>query len=283
MNNKDELMNKSNKWCGVAKILIEKISSAIGYLYDPDGLIPARRNLSSALVQKIIDDPNIDPIEKAALCNEISFIIKKHKNRGDIIRLAANLLDEQSKPDSISEDWMFFFFDSIGNASTEMLRVLWANILVHEANHPSSVSKRLIHNISLMSYQDAMDFINLSVFCFYDKKYSNMAHPIIFVRDRMYDYKTFGITEEVLHKLQLFSLVETNYEVGFVFHDAKRLLYSNHNIMLTSPTIPAGYVKLTDDGQTLLSIIEKKNDNNALEFTLQMLSDKNVDVDCDSH
>ena len=50
--------------------------------------------------------------------------------------------------------------------------------------------------------------------------------------------------------------------------------------MLRSSLIPAGYVKLTDDGQILLSVIEKKNDNNALEFTLHMLSDKNVDVDC---
>lgn len=280
MNEKDELINTNNKWCGVANLLIEKISKAIGYLYDPDGLIPARRNFSSSLLQQITNNPDMNPIEKAALCNEISFIIKKHKNQGEIIKLAAHLLDEQSKPENIAEDWMFYFFEKIGNASTEMLKILWANILVHEANHPSSVSKRLIHNISIMSCQDAMDFINLSVFCFYDKRYKNMAHPIVFVKDRMYDYKTFGITEEVLHKLQLFSLIETNYENGFVFHNAKRLLYTNHNIMLRSSLIPAGYVKLTDDGQILLSVIEKKNDNNALEFTLHMLSDKNVDVDC---
>jgi len=283
MNDKNELSNTNNRWCGVAKLLIEKISSAIGYIYDPDGLIPARRSFSSQLLQQVSEDTNMDPIEKAALCNEISFIIKKHKNRSDVIKLALELLDEQSKPERISEDWLFYYFEKIGCASTEMLKILWANILLHEANHPSSVSKRLIHNVSIMSYQDALDFINLSAFCFYDIRYIDMAHPIIFIKDRMNDYKTFGITEEILHKLQLFSLIETNYDVGYVFHDAKRLLYTNHRILLKSPLIPAGYVKLTEDGQTLFSVMEKKNDKNALEFTLQMLSDKSVNVKCRSH
>lgn len=263
---------------GVVLALIEKISNAIGYIYDPNGLIPANREFTSYFAKTIAQDTNLSPEEKFAINAEMNVLMKKNNNRKDIIEKTISKLDSNSKPIQISDDWMFDFWEKAGAIHNEELKNLWSNIFIHELNNPSSVSKRLLHNVSIMSHKDALDFVDFTKFCFYDTVHIDLAHPIIFIKDNEDMYNRFGITTQILHKLEQYSLIETNYDVGFAYKNKKRFLYTNCYITLEAKIIPAGYVQLTEDGQVLLSVVDKINSTKILDFIINTWYKKGVNV-----
>ena len=91
-------------------------------------------------------------------------------------------------------------------------------------------------------------------------------------------YNRFGITTQILHKLEQYSLIETNYDVGFAYKNKKRFLYTNCYITLEAKIIPAGYVQLTEDGQVLLSVVDKINSTKILDFIINTWYKKGVNV-----
>lgn len=86
-------------------------------------------------------------------------------------------------------------------------------------------------------------------------------------------------TEDRMHgSLEGFNLIETNYDRGFIFKNKKPLMYTNHYIELRTSKIYAGDVRLTEDGQALFKLIKKENDNQILEYTIQLLEYHGVEV-----
>ena len=249
------------------KELVDKIANALGILYDPLGIKSSERDFTKKMYAEIADNNNLTIEEKMLLVNEYKFLIKKSKNRKEILQNVYVHLEELARPQEIEDSWLLDYWDRIGNVADPIYRDIWARILVEEANCPNTVSRRLMFNLSLMGKRDAENFLNLSRFCFFDKE-SDLVYPIVFIRDEQTSYKKSGITTEKMYELEQFSLVETNYESGFAFNSQKKLMYTNHYIEFKSNRTNIGNVRLTDDGQMLFKIIEKRNNDQILSFTL---------------
>lgn len=250
--------------------MVEKIFSAVEVIIDPYGLKEGQKNLTKSIFDNLAQDDELTIEEKMAVAQEYRFLLKKNKNRKRIINEAQKYVEETANPAEVDDSWIVNFWEKSGTVSDDKLQDLWSRILAAEVNFPRTVSKRLLHNLSLMSAVDAQNFMNLARFCFQDK-YNNISHPIIYIKDNSIVYKNSRITTEVLNELEQFSLIQTNYESGFAFKRKKVLLYRNSLIELSGENIPVGNVRLTEDGQKLLSIIERSENAQILEYTIERL------------
>ena len=118
-----------------------------------------------------------------------------------------------------------------------------------------------------MGKDNAETFMNLSRFCFYDYK-TNEAIPIVFLRANPGAYKNSNIVVDNLKELEQLSLIECNFEGEYIFKKRKILKYTNYTIDIQAPIIPAGNIRLTNDGRALFNMIEKRNNDQILEYTL---------------
>lgn len=211
---------------------------------------------------------------------------RKTKNVVEIIRLALPYIEDCAKPNDLDDDWIMDYLDKASKIQSENLKTVWSRILAEEVNSPNSVSKRLLHNLFLMSRNSAENFLNLSRFCFFDR-YKDIVHPIIFIKDHVNKYSQFQITTESLKELENLFLIELNYESGFIFRNKIYLMYTNHYIDLISnnetDVIPIGNVRLTSDGQALFKMIEKKNNNRILDFTIEKLINRGCIVNINKY
>lgn len=260
--------------------LVEKISSAIGILYDPYGIKKGQRDFNNNLFNEIIQNNELTPQEKIAVAQECRLLIIKNNNRKTILNATHSKLTDTAKPEEIEDSWLFSFWDKAGQIFDKELQKIWSDILAKQANEPNSISKRLLHNLSLMSSEDARKFSNLTRFCF-DDFYSDLTHPLIYIKDHPLAYKDSNITAQILKELEMFSLVEINYEFGFAFNKKKVLKYREFVIEISGEKINAGNVKLTEDGQRLYKILqgtEKKENHQIFEYTVEQLQYNNCNV-----
>ena len=113
----------------------------------------------------------------------------------------------------------------------------------------------------------AETFVDLSRFCFYDYK-TNEAIPIVFLRANPDTYKNTKLAVDALKELEQLSLVECNFDGEYIVMKRKILKYTNYTIDIQAPIIPAGNIRLTDNGRALFNMIEKRNNDQILEHIL---------------
>lgn len=179
----------------ISEKLIEKISCAVGIIYDPYGLKKGHRDFSNIFFDKIE--------EQMAIIQEYKLLLYKNKNRKTIVKKSCEYLKDTAEPDKMDNSWILNFGDKSGTISDETLQEIWGRVLANQVNEPNFISKRLLHNLSLMSKQDAENFSNLTRFCFDDYKY-NIAHPLIYIKEHSKAYANSGITTNILNELKLF-------------------------------------------------------------------------------
>lgn len=222
---------------------------------------------------QILNDSNYTYVDKCLFISNI-YTFKCQKNLMDIINGCILFLEKNIESSNIDEDWIIDFYDKASKISSDDFKTIWSRILAEEINKPTSISKRLLHNLFIMSKKDAESFINLSRFCFYDAK-SDEVYPIIFCREHPNAYKKSKITVDILKELERLSLIECDFESGFAFkketeYVEKHLIYTNHRIGIVSDKIKLGNVRLTSDGRKLFDIIEKHNNNLILDYTVDI-------------
>ena len=268
----------------ISEKLIDKISSVLDIIYDPFGLKKGQRDFTNALFNKIAncEDLNINIEERMAVINEYKLLLLKNKNRKNIVEKACENLKDNASPSSIDNSWLLNFWDKSGTITDVNLQEIWGKVLAQQANMPNSISKRLLHNLFLMSKNDADNFSILASFWFDDNKY-NIAHPLVFIKNHPVAYKNWGLTTDILNELASFSLIETNYETGFAFESQREFFYKNYSITVKKEHFKehfsVGNVRLTEDGQKLYKIIDKYKQEKILEYTIERLLYRNCYVD----
>ena len=208
--------------------------------------------------------------------------LRRKKNLDEIIKGALLSLNEESNISSINADWLLDFYDKASKIASEDFKPIWSRILAEEANAPNTISKRLLHNLFMMTSADAENFINLSRFCFFDAA-SDKVHPIIFYRDDPDIYNAFNVTIEELNNLENFSLIKCDFEYGFSFksntsNTIKLFRYTNHKIEVYAERIKCGNVQFTKDGEALFEIIQKRNHSQVLDITAAKWREYGYDV-----
>lgn len=264
----------------VIKNFLDKFLKLFHILDDQHDIKQLLTSELQVVVEQIEKDPQI-PYQNKLLFLAQAYDARKTKNMVDIIKLALPHIKNDSNPQGVDDDWIADYFDKVAKIQSDDLKFIWSRILAEEINKPNSISKRLLHNLFLMSKKDAESFLNFSRFCFFDR-YNNLVHPVIFIRNHQEIYSQYAITTENLKELENLFLIELNYDSGFAFKNKIFLMYSNHYIDLYSNNkknkIPAGNVRLTADGQALFKMIEKRNSSKIFDLTVQKWRNRDCSV-----
>lgn len=160
-----------------AKVLIEKISEAVGGIFRPVQIRRIAQAEADAEKIKALSKIELSQIEERAIQRSVIEEGAKQKNIEDITRKALTQIKDDAQPQHIEKDWLVDFFDKARLVSDDTMQNLWAKILAGEANNPGSFSKRTIHIVSSLDKNDASLFNDLANFVWI---VDDEAVPLIF-------------------------------------------------------------------------------------------------------
>lgn len=147
-----------------ATVLIEKVSSAIGVLYEPRRIRKEAEAKAGAALVEAESRIQIGELERRALTRFVIEQTREQKNIEDITTKALPDLDAGSDPSRMDEDWISDFFSKCRRVSNVEMQSLWASLLAGEANEPGSISKRTVDFVAAMDRVDAETFTRLCRF-----------------------------------------------------------------------------------------------------------------------
>lgn len=194
-----------------ATVLVEKISNAIGVVYEPRRIKQKAIAEAEASKTKALMDLEIEDIQKRALNRLVTEEIKKQENIESITEKSFSSLEENANPENIEDDWVSNFFDKCKLISDEEMQTLWAQILAGESNNPGTFSKRTIEFISTLDKSDALLFDNLLKYCWIIGDYQ----PFILDYQDNQIYKNNNITFSTLSHLDEIGLISFSHLSGF--------------------------------------------------------------------
>jgi hypothetical protein len=218
--------------------LIEVISEGIGTLYRPHAIrkeadaeaykikVIKKAKTTANAESKLIELEMLGQIEQKIIHREQ----KKHKNIENIIALAAEQIEEDSKVSSekVDSDWTTRFFNIAEDISNEEMQKLWGKILSGEVKEPGSFSLRTLELLKNLSRHEAEIFTK---FAQLNAKHSR-GHFIPYLDQSTFeDYFDIPYTEILLM-----------YEVG--------LLAGGPNIGLHFPALEFPAIALYELGET---------------------------------
>lgn len=244
-----------------ANLLIEKLSSAVGWIVSHDS--PKK----SAISQYIIDiqnDPTLDPLVKAALVTNAQKIIREYCNQKDIISFAIHDLHgaSNSSINQLDDDWILSFMDKARLVSNKDLQALWGKILSQECKEPHSVPKHLLTILESVDSYLATAFTKIkshSIRILDDKpRFFSIIH---FDSDSKY-FNAKGLNLDVLTDLDAIGLISFNISSRYtITTDVVHCPFQYGNQLFSIdedgyPDLEAGNVQLTRAGERLCEIIE---------------------------
>lgn len=245
-----------------ATVLINKISNAVGILYEPRRIKQKAKAEVEAQETKVLGSLKIqDIIEQRALIRLVTEEVKNQENIESITSKALTSLDADAKPDEIEDDWLRNFFSKCKLISDDEMQTIWSKILAGEANNSGTFSKRTIEFLSMMDKSDAVLFDNFSKFCWY--RCSKCSLPLIF--DYSSDdnlYKKFDISYHTLNHLSMIGLINfENLGLEQSFNSDDKTLELNYygRILILdiqdNKKLNVGFVSLMKVGSDLMSVL----------------------------
>lgn len=276
-----------NNEMALAKSLSETVnnfSEVMGRFLQPDPIDLAVEEGHKELIKKVVDSnpANLELIN--FLCG-YKKLIKQQKRCKNIAEKAKNYLEDYAIPENIKEDWLEFFFDKAKLVSDENMQIIWAKLLADEANKPGSINPSLLHTISIIRYEQAELFCNVSRFALKDYKKDDV-HLLMFISNNRTAYENSSITPSNLKELERLGLIECNFDNEYIFENKKHFISGNHLITVygdpeNENKIKAGNVTFTYDGKKLYDIIDpdyKKYRSDILNFTVKKFIKRNCMV-----
>lgn len=188
-----------------ATVLIEKISDAIGGIFQPWQIRRVAEAEADAERIKAAAQIEITKLERRTLQRFIAEEAKKQINIESITAKALPQVEENAQPQNIEDDWITNFFDKCRLISNEEMQILWSKVLAGEANSPGIYSKRTVNFLSSLDRSDAMSFQSLCNFGWFLENVT----PLIYDVDAEI-YKRQGITFDSLTHLGEIGLLSFN-------------------------------------------------------------------------
>lgn len=147
-----------------ATVLVEKISGALGIIYEPTQIKRKAKADAEADKIKAISKLEIDELQHRALTRLVSQEARKQKNIEQITEAAIKILPDDAKVADLEEDWIAYFFKQCEHISDKEMQTVWAKLLSGEATKPGTYSKRTVDLISSIDKKDADLFTKLGDF-----------------------------------------------------------------------------------------------------------------------
>lgn len=242
-----------------ANTLIKKISDAIGGIFKPYQIRRVAQAEAEAEKIKAVTQIEITELQHRAIQRFFIEEAKKQDNIESITSKALPMLEENSKPNEIEDDWITNFFDKCRLISDNEMQVIWSKILAGESNSPGKYSKRTIDMLSSMDKTDADLFTKL---CNFSININELCPLVYEPNDNI--YQSNGIYFGALTHLESIGLIRFDNLAGFLRTDLKQSGYIKYFsekvwIELSKPKdnqMDFGKVMLTNVGNQLSTLCE---------------------------
>ena len=193
-----------------AKVLIEKVSDAVGGAFKPYQIKRVAKAEAEAEIIRANAQIEISELQQRALNRFLVEEAAKQENIESITEKAIPQLEEGADPGGIEKDWLVDFFDKSRIVSDEEMQNLWSAILAGEANKPGSYSKRTLHLMASLDKKDAVLFTKLCRFVWI------VGSPVPLVFNSQDDiYSSNGINFIVLKHLDAVGLISFESLSGY--------------------------------------------------------------------
>ena len=144
--------------------LIEKVSSALGGVFEPWQIKRVAKAEAEASLIKVESEIEITDLHRRAMHRFVEEEANRQENMEEITEKSIPHLDEQSDPSNMEDDWVTNFFDKSRIVSDDEMQTIWANVLAGEANTPGSFSRRTVNLLADLDKRDAELFQTLCRF-----------------------------------------------------------------------------------------------------------------------
>jgi hypothetical protein len=261
-----DILSKTDLGPAASK-LVEKVSKAIGtpataLMKIPNAMIDsavreinAKAEVNAEFAAKLERIKQFSALEQFANVERIKQILGK----------TALMLEDQSDPDRVDDDWIVYYLDKARLVSDEEMQNLWAKILAGESNSPGSYSKRTLDFLSTLEKREAYDFTTLGSLVVYHTDSPTYPLPLIFTQDLAYP-TTKGLSYLNLDNLEAIGLIKSVFPSWSIksFRPVFELSYfketrqfQSKDTVETNPSLfrlKCGQYKLTQTGDQLLKI-----------------------------
>lgn len=262
-----------------ATVLIEKVSNAIGVLYEPKRIIKKAKAEAEAEKIKAVANIELTEIQQRGIERLIYQEAKKQENIEFITAEAAKMLPPNAKTENLEEDWIVHFFDKCEKVSDKEMQSLWSNLLAGEATNPGTYSKRTVDLIATMDKKDAELFTKLGQFTWI------IGEPTTLIFDETDEiYTKNGINFSSLKHLDSIGLISFESTTGYRrlgFGKNTYILYFGIPILAEFTNekdneIQMGKVLFTQAGIELLSVCGAKQNEEFYNYAIDKLAKQNI-------
>lgn len=254
--------------------LIEKVSNAIGVLYEPTRIRKKAKAEAEAKRTELISKLELEEIEKRAVERFFKRETKRQENIENITIQAAQNLSETDNVSDIDEDWIEAFFRECEDINDEQMQTLWSKILSEEAKSKGSFSRRTLKLLSTLSKEEANLITSFGKFVWQ----ASILTPILMADE---NGNTEGITFIELSILDSLGVIQQGLGYNLTFNNKKgRIDYYGIAILVEFQnddsktwSLPTGTALLTPIGQELMKICGSSPD---IAYLHKFISKTNV-------
>lgn len=242
-----------------ANTLIEKVSSAIGGIFEPWQIKRVAKAEAEAGLIRAKIEIEITDLHRRAMQRFVEEEANRQENMEEITRKSLPHLAEESNPENMENDWVTNFFDKSRIVSDEEMQSIWAQVLAGEANAPGSFSKRTVNLLGDLDKRDAELFQTL---CRFGWILGNLTPLVFDTQDKIYN--DLGINFGSLSHLDSLGLIQFSGVSGFNMQRLPKnfaVSYCGQVLLLamskeTDNTLSIGKVLLTQAGHELARVVK---------------------------
>ncbi|MCC4310404.1 DUF2806 domain-containing protein [Alcanivorax marinus] len=262
-----------------ATVLIEKVSNAVGVLYEPRRIRKKAEAEAEAEKIKALAGIELTEIQQRGIERLVHQEARKQENIENITAQAATALPPNAKTEDLEEDWVAHFFDKCERISDKNMQSLWSSLLAGEATTPGTYSKRTIDFVASMDKKDAELFTK---FCQFTWMIGDPVPLIFESSDEIYNKN--GIDFSGLKHLDSIGLISFESTTGYrnIGIDRKAIiLYFGLPTLLEfnkdkDNEIKLGKALFTQAGKELVNICGAQRNQEFYEYAVEKLSQQNI-------
>lgn len=262
-----------------ATVLIEKVSNAVGVLYEPRRIVKRAEAEVEAEKIKALACIDLNEIEQRGIERLVHQEARKQENIENITAKAAAAIPPEAETENLEEDWVAHFFDKCDKVSDEQMQSLWSGLLAGEATKPGTYSKRTVDFVASMDKKDADLF---TTFCQFTWMIGG-ATALIFDTDNEI-YTKHGINFTSLKHLDSIGLISFESVSGYRkmgLPKQAHIFYYGQPTLAEFPKdkdneIETGSVLFTQAGEQLVNICGAKRNQEFYEYAIEQLSKQGI-------
>jgi hypothetical protein len=255
-----------------ATVLIEKVSDAVGVLYEPRRIRKRAEAEAEADKIKALSSIELNEIQQRAVDRLVHQEARKQENIEAITAQAAKSLGDDANPEDLEEDWVAHFFKNCDTVSDKEMQSFWSKLLSGEATRPGTFSKRTVDLVASMDKKDAKLFTEFCQFCWFT---GEVIPLILDIRNDVFNKK--GINFSSLKHLDSIGLISYEVISGYlsgVLDKSTQISYFGSHIIIefkkdSENKLNLGNAMLTKAGQELASICGAQRNNEFFEYILE--------------